>query len=166
MRWLLTFICIQNIAAGPVPRWSRLKVAVWAAKKGLNLLGTGDFTHPIYLAELKRIMKPAEPGLFRLKSDRERRKGEPMIRFVLSSEVALFFRQNEKWRKRDQTNAIGKGDPAARLRRHLRTHFGLEITSVTDVQEKVAADSEEEKIGGPRRNPGGEDADASKRDRH
>lgn len=99
MRWIADFHLHSKYSGGTSPQMEPAQTAIWAAKKGLNLLGTGDFTHPIYLAELKRIMEPAEPGLFRLKSDRERREGEPMIRFVLSSEVALFFRQNGKWRK-------------------------------------------------------------------
>ena len=35
-------------------------LAYWAEKKGLNLLGTGDFTHPIWLRELKTVLKPSE----------------------------------------------------------------------------------------------------------
>jgi uncharacterized protein (TIGR00375 family) len=75
------------------------QLAVWAEKKGVNLLGTGDFTHPVYLAELKKILEPAEPGLFRLRSHSYQTVGEEGIRFVLSAEVGLIFKQNEKWRK-------------------------------------------------------------------
>ena len=35
-------------------------LAYWAERKGLNLLGTGDFTHPIWLRELKETLKPSE----------------------------------------------------------------------------------------------------------
>ncbi|MDC4226841.1 MAG: hypothetical protein MPW15_21995 [Candidatus Manganitrophus sp.] len=68
-------------------------------KEKINLLGTGDSTHPVYLAELKKIMKPAEPGLFRLRSRRPQTAVEEGIRFVLSTEVGLFFKQAEKRRK-------------------------------------------------------------------
>ncbi len=39
----------------------------WACRKGIAVVGTGDFTHPAWRAELKEKLVPAEPGLFRLK---------------------------------------------------------------------------------------------------
>ncbi|MFI5306595.1 MAG: hypothetical protein ACHQ53_04535, partial [Polyangiales bacterium] len=38
-----------------------------ARKKGLAVVGTGDFTHPAWQAELRDKLVPAEPGLFRLR---------------------------------------------------------------------------------------------------
>ena len=46
-------------------------MALWAAKKGLKVIGTGDFTHPAWLAEIKDKLIPAEPGLFRLRPEIE-----------------------------------------------------------------------------------------------
>lgn len=42
---------------------------LWARKKGITLLGTGDMTHPIWRQELKAKLIPAEQGLFRLKDE-------------------------------------------------------------------------------------------------
>ena len=42
---------------------------LWARKKGITLLGTGDMTHPLWRQELKDKLIPAEPGLFRLKDE-------------------------------------------------------------------------------------------------
>jgi PHP family Zn ribbon phosphoesterase len=39
-------------------------MALWAKKKGITLLGTGDFTHPAHLRELKEKLKPAGNGLY------------------------------------------------------------------------------------------------------
>lgn len=39
-------------------------MALWAKKKGINLLGTGDFTHPIHFANLKAALKSAGNGLY------------------------------------------------------------------------------------------------------
>lgn len=99
MKWIADFHLHSKYSGGTSPQMEPVQMAAWAAKKGLNLLGTGDFTHPVYLAELKKIMVPAEPGLFRLKSHQQQSGGKRAIRFVLSSEVGLFFRQGEKWRK-------------------------------------------------------------------
>ena len=42
---------------------------LWARKKGIGLLGTGDFTHPVWRQELKDKLVPAEDGLYRLKDE-------------------------------------------------------------------------------------------------
>ena len=39
-------------------------LSAWALRKGLTVLGTGDFTHPAWAAELRETLVPAEPGLF------------------------------------------------------------------------------------------------------
>src|SRR5437764_13639095 len=46
-------------------------LAHWAARKGIGVVGTGDFCHPAWAAELKEKLVPAEPGLFRLRDDIE-----------------------------------------------------------------------------------------------
>ncbi len=65
----------------------------WALRKGLTVLGTGDFTHPAWSAELKETLVPAEPGLFRIRPDLEKRldRDTPAacagpVRFMLSVE--------------------------------------------------------------------------------
>ena len=39
----------------------------WARRKGITLLGTGDFTHPAWYDHLREVLVPAEPGLYRLR---------------------------------------------------------------------------------------------------
>ena len=63
----------------------------WALRKGLTVLGTGDFTHPAWAAELKDTLVPAEPGLFRARPELERRVARDSaatcagtVRFMLS----------------------------------------------------------------------------------
>ncbi len=54
---------------------------LWARRKGIHLIGSGDFTHPAWREELKEKLKPAEDGFYvsgsvgaqkRHPSDRER----------------------------------------------------------------------------------------------
>ena len=47
-------------------------LALWAQKKGINLIGTGDFTHPGWVTELEEKLIEAENGLFRLRPDLEK----------------------------------------------------------------------------------------------
>ena len=74
---------------------------IWAHKKGINLLGTGDFTHPAWFEELKEKLEEAEPGLFKLKS-KYLPKGfsdSNFFRFVLTGEISVVYSQGEKVRK-------------------------------------------------------------------
>ncbi len=68
-------------------------LAQWARKKGISLLGTGDFTHPTYFAELQAKLTPAESGLYRLN------KREHGVRFMLQVEVSNIYRERERVRK-------------------------------------------------------------------
>jgi DNA helicase II / ATP-dependent DNA helicase PcrA len=78
----------------------------WALRKGLTVLGTGDFTHPAWSAELKQTLVPAEPGLFRLRPDLEKRlvRDTPAgcagpVRFMLSVEISTIYRRDDRTRK-------------------------------------------------------------------
>ena len=50
---------------------------LWAEKKGIRVMGTGNFTHPAWIKEIKTKFEPAEPGLFRLKN--EERGGHRLV---------------------------------------------------------------------------------------
>jgi uncharacterized protein (TIGR00375 family) len=68
-------------------------LAQWAKKKGIALLGTGDFTHPTYFAELRLKLEPLGNGLFKLK------KGDQTVHYILTTEVSNIFTQNGKVRR-------------------------------------------------------------------
>jgi uncharacterized protein (TIGR00375 family) len=68
----------------------------WMKKKGVNLLGTGDFTHPQWFKELKENLEPAEPGLYQLKNDLNKQN---VSRFILTSEIACIYSQGGKTRR-------------------------------------------------------------------
>lgn len=42
---------------------------LWARKKGISIVGTGDFTHPAWREELNEKLVPAEDGFYRLKEE-------------------------------------------------------------------------------------------------
>ena len=84
-------------------------LALWARKKGIAIVGTGDFTHPAWQAEIKEKLVPAEPGLFRLRPDIERfveeqlpaacRSERTTTRFMLSVEISTIYKKLDKTRK-------------------------------------------------------------------
>ena len=65
-------------------------MAFWAFKKGLDLLSTGDWTHPLWIREIKQSLEEKEEGLFGLKSQNSK------IRFLLSTEISSIYTQNGK----------------------------------------------------------------------
>ena len=74
--------------------------------KGLQVIATGDFTHPAWLSELKDKLRPAEQGLFRLKpglSIRQDWAGPAddslSPRFILSAEISTIYKNAGKVRK-------------------------------------------------------------------
>ena len=62
----------------------------WAKIKGLDLLGTGDFSHPKWFAELKKELKEDGTGILKTKN------GFP---FVLQNEISLMYTQKYKGRR-------------------------------------------------------------------
>lgn len=63
----------------------------WAKIKGLGLLGTGDFTHPIWLLEIKKLKE--EDGVFYYRENGEN------FPFILSSEISLIYSANGHGRR-------------------------------------------------------------------
>ena len=72
-------------------------IARWARLKGVDLMGTGDFTHPAYFSELRSKLEEAEKGLYRLK------EGERTVRFILTTEVCNIFDQGKRRNRRIHT---------------------------------------------------------------
>ena len=82
------------------------QLCIEACKKGVSVLGTGDFTHPSWLQELESKLIPAEPGLFRLKDDLERSCASLVpdscrasVRFMLQVELSTIYKKFGKTRK-------------------------------------------------------------------
>ena len=75
----------------------------WARKKGISLIGTGDFTHPVGREELKERLVTEGNGLYHLRDEyvkEESRKfpGEG-THFVVSGEISSIYKKNGKTRK-------------------------------------------------------------------
>jgi len=77
----------------------------WSRAKGINLIGTGDFTHPGWLQQIKELLEPAEPGLYRLRNENilEAFLGltpeNIPVRFVLTAEISCIYKRQNKVRK-------------------------------------------------------------------
>ena len=98
----------------------------WSALKGVDVVGTGDYTHPEWFAELSEQLEPAEEGLYQLKAawrevveqelpERCRRE----VRFMLSVEISTIYKKGDKTRKIHHVVILPTLESAARLNRRL-----------------------------------------------
>jgi uncharacterized protein (TIGR00375 family) len=74
----------------------------WARRKGITLLGTGDFTHPAWFAHLRESLEPVGNGFFRAKNVPE--KLPPSVAgsdvwFMLSVEISTIYKRDDRTRK-------------------------------------------------------------------
>lgn len=78
----------------------------WCQLKGITVLATGDFTHPLWLEELQKKLIPAETGLYQLKPELAKAIDADIppscrapVRFVLGVEISSIYKKNGRVRK-------------------------------------------------------------------
>jgi ATP-dependent DNA helicase UvrD/PcrA len=95
----------------------------WGKQKGINVIGTGDFTHPEWFSEFREKLEAAEGGLFQLKKEfaDEIDKTLPAsvrdnpIRFVPSVEIATIYKKLDRVRKLHQLIIMPSFEAVSRL---------------------------------------------------
>lgn len=74
----------------------------WAKLKGINVIGTGDFTHPAWMREIKTKLEPAEAGLYKLKpgiKPQVQGVSRQETRFMLTVEISSIYSKGGKVRR-------------------------------------------------------------------
>ncbi|MBV8660554.1 MAG: DNA helicase UvrD [Candidatus Dependentiae bacterium] len=76
-------------------------LATWGQLKGIAVMGTGDFTHPVWRKELHQQLMPHDDGLFTLQPHLQADVDAAVYtscrqqqRFLLTAEIATIFRRN------------------------------------------------------------------------
>lgn len=87
--------CSRDLSPETIWRWSQLK--------GIDVVGTGDFTHPGWIAELQDKLVADDGGLLNL------RPGLPLpdvypacrfdVRFLLTAEISCIYRRHDRTRR-------------------------------------------------------------------
>ncbi len=76
---------------------------LWARRKGIRVVGTGDFTHPQWRQELEEKLEQAGDGLYRLKKEYRledwEASGDQEPLFVVSGEISSIYKKNGRVRK-------------------------------------------------------------------
>lgn len=77
------------------------ELALWAQKKGLSVITTGDFTHPAWFNEIKEKLIEDGNGAYRLKPEIEKQifKTSAPVRFLLTVEISTIYKKGDKTRK-------------------------------------------------------------------
>ena len=93
MKFIADFHIHSKYSRATSPLMDLENLSRWASIKGIKVLGTGDFTHPKWLEEIKKQLEPAEPGLFKLCAS------DSSTRFILTSEISCIYSKGGKVRK-------------------------------------------------------------------
>ena len=99
----------------------------WGKLKGIHVIGTGDFTHPGWFSEMREKLEPAEPGLFRLRSELAApidatlppSVRDQQIRFVPTVEIATIYSKGGKVRKLHQLIVLPSFEAVSELNARL-----------------------------------------------
>ncbi|MFZ5759123.1 MAG: UvrD-helicase domain-containing protein [Thermodesulfobacteriota bacterium] len=131
-------------------------LATWARVKGIHLIGTGDFTHPGWFAQIREELVAAEPGLFKLRDE----KSAPAlpgvtpeaipVRFLLSAEISSIYKRHGQVRKVHNILFAPDLASAERINRRLaaigniesdgRPILGLDSRDLLEIQLEEMAD--------------------------
>jgi uncharacterized protein (TIGR00375 family) len=69
----------------------------WARRKGLDIIATGDWTHPLWIRYITDLLEEKKEGLFGLKENKNSKDKEPL--FILSTEISSIYSQGGKTRR-------------------------------------------------------------------
>ncbi|MCX8008604.1 MAG: endonuclease Q family protein [Patescibacteria group bacterium] len=75
-------------------------IYTWAIKKGIHLVATGDWTHPLWMKEIEEHLEETGHGTLRMKSPVDvshKTENDPL--FLLATEVSCIFSQGGKGRR-------------------------------------------------------------------
>ena len=84
----------SRFARAVSPQMTLPIISSWAKRKGINLVATGDWTHPIWFRELKSGLIEAGEGVYR---EKNASVDDPL--FLLSTEISSIYSQGGKTRR-------------------------------------------------------------------
>ncbi|MBI3314051.1 MAG: DNA helicase UvrD [Candidatus Omnitrophica bacterium] len=116
----------------------------YARMKGINLLATGDFTHPQYFAELRSALEPLGNGLFKL------RGSQSEVHFLLTVEISNIFSVKGKTKRIHTVLFAPSFEAAEKINRQLsrwgklasdgRPIFGIHVKEIVKAVMDISGD--------------------------
>lgn len=98
------------------PQMTPPVMASYGKAKGIDLLATGDWTHPVWFREIRSFLEDAEEGLYKIKNPA---KDQEQTRFLLSVEIACIYSQGGKGRRIHNLVFAPSFDAAEKIDREL-----------------------------------------------
>ncbi len=106
MCFIADFHVHSHLSRATSPQMNLENIYKWAQLKGITVVGTGDFTHPLWFSEMQEKLEPAEPGLFKLKKKFSSEMDQDVpdscrgtVRFILSAEISTIYKKWDRARK-------------------------------------------------------------------
>lgn len=126
------------------------KIAEWSKIKGIDLVGSGDFTHPGWLEILTNDLEEKDEGIYRLKSG-----DYPEVSFVITGEISVIFsrqKNNQKQTYRQHLLVILPGLQSAKkvsarlswegnIKSDGRPILGLDCYQLIDLVKSIAKEA-------------------------
>ena len=84
----------SRFARAVSPQMTVPVIGQWAVKKGIGLVATGDWTHPLWFRELRTNLEEAQSGIYKAKNS-----PEGGANFLLSTEISSIYSQGGRVRK-------------------------------------------------------------------
>ena len=115
----------------------------FARIKGIDILGTGDFTHPEWFKEINEKLEEDEKGILRTKTG---------FKFLLSTELSLIYTQGERGRRVHHVLLAPNKDTVKQIQSELlkkgrldydgRPIFGFSSIELVDMMRSINHDIE------------------------
>ena len=99
------------------------EIHAWAKRKGMGLVATGDWTHPLWMNEIKKNLEELGNGLLKLKGAAD---GDPL--FLLATEVSCIYSQGGKGRRIHTLVWVPKLESADKINKEM-TRQGCNLMS-------------------------------------
>jgi len=120
------------------------EIARWAVVKGIDLVTTTDFTHPLWLREIRANLEEVEEGTYRL-------KGQKKPLFILTTEISSIYTQGGRLRRIHNLVFAPNLEEAGRIEEQLasrgnvmsdgRPIFGLSAREITEIILDISPES-------------------------
>ena len=93
MKTIIDFHIHSKYARATSKNLDLQEIARWSKIKGVDIVSCGDFTHPRWLAEIKKNLTEEGSGFLTLQGDKSG------VRFLLGTEVACIYRHRDATRR-------------------------------------------------------------------
>jgi len=104
--------CSRDLTLAGIEKASRAK--------GIDIIATGDFTHPAWFRSIRNELTEAGAGLYALKTAADDR-----VKFILSTEVALIYKDGDRTRRIHLVIHAPDLAAAAKLNELLGRHYNI-----------------------------------------